>query len=74
MLTSITKQFDDTADDHGTTAWANFKCVIWHKAVYKILESAEQPSKLGCWVTCGDDVVRHIFIVILILAADYEEQ
>jgi hypothetical protein len=40
----------------------------------KLLESIEIHSKIGCWVECGDGVVRRIFPIVLIIAADYEEQ
>jgi hypothetical protein len=52
----------------------DFKKVVWHEAFYKILESIEVYSKIGCWVECGDGVRRLIYPLILILAADYEEQ
>ena len=42
--------------------------------MYKLLESIEQHLKIETWVECGDGVVRHIFLLILILGADYEEQ
>ena len=58
----------------GRTAWVNFKRVVWHESFYKLLESIEIYSKIGCWVDCGDGVRRRIFPLILILAADYEEQ
>ena len=54
--------------------WANFKRVVWHEEFYKLLESIEEYSKTGCWVRCGDGVERRIYPLILILAADYEEQ
>jgi hypothetical protein len=52
----------------------DFKKVVWHESFYKILESIEIYSKIGCWVGCGDGVRRLIYPIILILAADYEEQ
>jgi len=52
----------------------NFKRVIWHESFYKLLETIEAISATGCWVNCGDAVTRHIYPLILILAADYEEQ
>ena len=74
MLTATTEQFEDTADDKGRPEWVNFKQIIWHESMSKLLESIEQHSKTGSWVECGDAVVRCIFLLILILAADYEEQ
>jgi hypothetical protein len=65
---------DDEPDDKGKTSWVDFKKVVWHESFYKILESIEVYSKIGCWVSCGDGVPRRIFPLIVILAADYEEQ
>ena len=52
----------------------NFKRVIWHDSFYKLLETIETISVTGFWVKCGDGVERHIFPLVLILTADYEEQ
>lgn len=73
-LTVVNKQIGDSAESRRRTPWANFKRVIWHKSMYKLLESIKIHSKVGCWVDCGDGMVRHIFPLILVLAADYEEQ
>ena len=73
-LTEITEQIDENADDKGRPTWADFKRVVWHKSFSKLLESIESHSKVRCWVKCGDGLVRHIFPLILLLAADYEEQ
>ena len=65
---------NQVSEDGGNTPWANFKRVVWHESFYKLLESIEEYSKKGCWVRCGDGVERHVYPLILILAADYEEQ
>lgn len=70
----IEVQIEDDAKNKGSPNWVNFKRVIWHASFYKLLESIEHLSKVGYWVECGDGVKRHIFPLILILAADYEEQ
>lgn len=31
-------------------------------------------SKLGLHYLCGDEIERHLFIWVIILSADYEEQ
>lgn len=36
--------------------------------------SAQMISKIGYRIMCDDDVERLIFIIILILSADFEEQ
>jgi hypothetical protein len=70
----IRVQIDDDPKNKGLPNWVNFKRVIWHASFYKLLESIEHLSKVGYWVECGDGVKPHIFPLILILAADYEEQ
>ena len=67
-------QVSDSAEDKGRPGWVNFKQVIWHSSFYKLLESIEAHSVTGCWVKCGDGIKRHIYPLVLILAADYEEQ
>jgi len=71
---SLSTQVKDTSEDKGRPAWVNFKRVIWHDAFYKLVESIEAYSETGYWVDCGDRARRRIFPLILILAADYEEQ
>ena len=72
--TSPLKQIKETKADKGRTGWADFKQVVWHESFYKLVESIEAYSVTGCWVACGDGINRHIYPLILILAADYEEQ
>ena len=52
----------------------NFKNIVWHESFNKLVESIKGYSKTGCWVWCSDEVDQHIYPVILILVADYEEQ
>ena len=73
-LISPTIQVGDPQEYKEKTPWVNFKRVVWHASFYKLLESIEEASKSGHWVNCGDGISRHIFPLILILAADYEEQ
>ncbi|KAJ7088189.1 hypothetical protein C8R44DRAFT_836122 [Mycena epipterygia] len=47
--------------------------IVWHAAMYKLLESLVLPSKVGNWTSCGDGITRWLWPGILILAADYEE-
>ncbi|KAI0309431.1 hypothetical protein OF83DRAFT_1166855 [Amylostereum chailletii] len=54
--------------------FANFKRVVWHQAFYEVLQSVIEASKTGQWFRCGVDQERHLFPMILILSADYEEQ
>ena len=39
-----------------------------------LLKSISVHSCTGCWVRCGDGINCLLYPVILILAADYEEQ
>ena len=48
--------------------------MIWHNSFYKLLESIEALSVTGVGVNCGDRIMRVIYPLVLILAADYEEQ
>ncbi|KAJ6611518.1 hypothetical protein B0H10DRAFT_2165819 [Mycena sp. CBHHK59/15] len=63
----------DDPQENNKPAFANFKNVVWHTAFYKLLESIVQISKVGNWTTCGDEILRWLWPLILILAADYEE-
>jgi hypothetical protein len=50
------------------------KHVVWHEAFYKLLETIEKISKTGVWHDCADEIRRHLFPLLLILSADFEEQ
>ncbi|KAJ7708057.1 hypothetical protein B0H17DRAFT_1156021 [Mycena rosella] len=63
----------DDPQENGKPAFSNFKNIVWHTAFYKLLESLVDPSKVGNWTVCGDDITRWLWPKILILAADYEE-
>ncbi|KAJ7934928.1 hypothetical protein B0H13DRAFT_1586945, partial [Mycena leptocephala] len=63
---------DDSAES-GKPGYANFKNAVWHAAFYKLLESIAIHSKPGIWTCCGDEIIRWLFPMLLILAADYEE-
>jgi Plavaka transposase len=74
-LTQLSQtQVDDAPEDKGRPTWVNFKRIIWHAAFFKLVESIEKYSAEGCWVSCGDGIPRNIYPLVLILAADYEEQ
>ncbi|EDR00662.1 uncharacterized protein LACBIDRAFT_313195 [Laccaria bicolor S238N-H82] len=60
--------------EKGKKAYVDFKTVVWHESFRKLLESIRDHSKLGFWFKCGDDIIRRLFALILILSADYEEQ
>ncbi|KAI6095810.1 hypothetical protein F5141DRAFT_1068060 [Pisolithus sp. B1] len=66
-------QAPELAKEERKTGYANFKCVIWHKAFYKLLEKVAELSTVGYLHECYDNVLWWLFPVILILSADYEE-
>ncbi|KAK7059887.1 hypothetical protein R3P38DRAFT_3523832 [Favolaschia claudopus] len=55
------------------TSFTQFKNIVWHEAMYQLLESIVEVSKVGFWMRCGDNVDRWLWPRVLILAADYEE-
>ncbi|KAJ6542460.1 hypothetical protein DFH09DRAFT_1249393 [Mycena vulgaris] len=63
----------DDPQENGKPAFSNFKNIVWHIAFSKLLESLVHPSKVGNWTKCGDEIIRWLWPMILILAADYEE-
>lgn len=67
-------QIHDPPEHKDKPRWVDFKRVIWHESFYKLVETIETASVVGRWVNCGDGVARHIYPLILILAADFEEQ
>ncbi|KAJ7765259.1 hypothetical protein B0H16DRAFT_1310292 [Mycena metata] len=64
---------DEDPAEAGKPGFVNFKNAVWHKSFYKLLESIVDISKTGAWINCGDGLLRCLFPMILILAADYEE-
>ncbi|PBK61347.1 hypothetical protein ARMSODRAFT_850222, partial [Armillaria solidipes] len=55
--------------------FADFKREVWHAALNRILQPVYQASKLGEWVQVpGRSEPIHVFPVLLMLSADYEEQ
>jgi len=64
----------DDEEEKGKKDYIDFKRVVWHDSFRKLLETVREHSHLGFWVKCGDGITRHLFPMILILSADYEEQ
>lgn len=52
----------------------NLKRIVWHKAFEAIVKSIEGHAKSGFYKRCGDNILRILYPLILILSADYEEQ
>ncbi|KAL0572513.1 hypothetical protein V5O48_009455 [Marasmius crinis-equi] len=65
---------EEEAEHTGKKFFVDFKSVVWHESTSKILESVRILSEVGCVYKCGDGVERLIFLVLLALSADYEEQ
>ena len=70
----IQYKVEEDSDKTHKTTFVNFKKVVWHEAFRKLMETFATYSKTGYWFTCGDSVTRHLFPLVLILSADYEEQ
>ena len=54
--------------------YVNFKQVIWHDLFYKLLDSIQAYSQVKFHINCVDRTECHLYPVILILSANYEEQ
>ena len=65
---------DEDSGESGKKGYVNFKRVVWHWAFYEILESIRLLGKVGYKLLCGDNIMRWLFPLLLILSADYEEQ
>ncbi|KAI5899758.1 uncharacterized protein SCHCODRAFT_02682721 [Schizophyllum commune H4-8] len=64
----------EDSDKSGKKWFINLKTVIWHNSMGKLLKDIENHAKNGVHIECGDGIIRWLFLCILILAADYEEQ
>ncbi|KAG9125056.1 hypothetical protein FRC07_009146 [Ceratobasidium sp. 392] len=71
----------ESAAESGRPAWADFKCVVWHAALDKLVESIRAEAQVGYAVVLK--LAEHLglkgtcwrlFPSIYILSADYEEQ
>ncbi|PPQ84228.1 hypothetical protein CVT26_012893 [Gymnopilus dilepis] len=65
---------EEDSGESNKKGYVNFKRVVWHKSFYEILDSIRLHGKTGYVKTCGDNVSRWLWPIILILCADYEEQ
>ncbi|KAJ6625396.1 hypothetical protein B0H10DRAFT_2174251 [Mycena sp. CBHHK59/15] len=63
----------DDPKENSKPAFTNFKNVVWHAAFWKLLGSLVHHSKTGSWTMCGDEILRWLWPLVLILASDYEE-
>lgn len=54
--------------------YVNFKQVVWHDLFYKLLDSIQAYSQVKFHINCADGAECHLYPMILILSANYEEQ
>lgn len=47
---------------------------MWHECFIFLLASLHEAATVGEKIKCGDGVTRWLWVIILILSADYEEQ
>ncbi|KAG1898174.1 uncharacterized protein F5891DRAFT_1129601 [Suillus fuscotomentosus] len=64
----------DNSDEDGKLTYVNLKCVIWHKAFFKLLETIIIYAETGYVYMCYDSIMRWLYVFILLLLADYKEQ
>ncbi|EIW75603.1 hypothetical protein CONPUDRAFT_65807 [Coniophora puteana RWD-64-598 SS2] len=58
-----------------TLSYTTLKRVVWHESVACMFSGAKHASQEGFYFSkCYDGIARWLFLVILILSADYEEQ
>jgi len=74
MLTIHGYQVGEDELESGKPGFVNFKRAVWHESFKVLLQSISLHSYTGCWFHCGDGVDRHLYPLVFILAADYEEQ
>jgi hypothetical protein len=67
-------QVPEDEAEKGKKNYVDFKRVVWHQCFIKLLETIAQKSVTGHWEKCGDKIDRHLFPIVLIFSADYEEQ
>ncbi|KAF9011393.1 hypothetical protein BDQ17DRAFT_1420766 [Cyathus striatus] len=48
----------DDAENTGKHSWANHHRVVWHDAMFHVLESLVEPATTGEWFECGDEIIR----------------
>ncbi|KAG2011541.1 hypothetical protein CC2G_011648 [Coprinopsis cinerea AmutBmut pab1-1] len=64
----------EDADKSRKKMFVDFRCVVWHTAFGVLLKLLKEYAPTGVSILCGDDVVRLLILIILILSVDHEEQ
>lgn len=67
-------QVSEDSNRSNKTDFVNFKAIVWHESVLKILESLIEYSQTGYSMFCGDQIWRLIYPLLLLESSDYEEQ
>ncbi|KAF4599037.1 hypothetical protein EYR40_006126 [Pleurotus pulmonarius] len=63
----------EDSEDSGKRNFIIHKSMVWHQGLGKILNSIQNASYHGYWVTCGDLVKRRFFPLDAFHSHDYEE-
>ncbi|KAH9901641.1 hypothetical protein C8Q73DRAFT_636091 [Cubamyces lactineus] len=61
-------------NEEGKKGFTTYKRIIWHESFWILLETISKYAKTGYKFTCGNNVTRILYPIVLILVADYEEQ
>ncbi|KAI6046824.1 hypothetical protein EDC04DRAFT_2536133, partial [Pisolithus marmoratus] len=64
---------EDSANDR-KFSYTNLKRVVWHQVILKLLNTITHLSKASFAYKTHDGLMRTLYLIILILSADYEEQ
>ncbi|KAF6755026.1 hypothetical protein DFP72DRAFT_1068157 [Ephemerocybe angulata] len=64
----------EDSDKSGKKTFVDFKRVVWHAAVEKILETLRKWAETGLFYVDAWGIERLLFPIILIIAGDFEEQ
>lgn len=72
--TDVFQQVPEDANEEGRLGYTTLRCVVWHNSFWKLLEEVAQCSRTGYAHMCYDGIKCWLFLLILILSADYREQ
>ncbi|KAI0749834.1 hypothetical protein C8Q80DRAFT_1269641 [Daedaleopsis nitida] len=65
----VVKEVNKDKSEHAT-----YKRVVWHEGLRIVFTSIKDETFVGIWINCGDGEERWLFIFVMILSADFEEQ
>ncbi|KAG2156018.1 uncharacterized protein EDB93DRAFT_1239132 [Suillus bovinus] len=64
----------EDSEEDSKLLYMNLKHVVWHEGFFKLLKTIILHAKTGYTHLCYDGIVRWLYVFILLLSADYEEQ